>query len=47
MQESVENETYPYRLPVFRIKNTSATSVKLNDIEIDNQRNNVTYNERY
>ena len=45
MQESVENETYPYRLPVFRIKNTSATSVKLNDIEIDNQRNNVTYNE--
>ena len=45
MQESVENEAYPYRLPVFRIKNTSATSVKLNDIEIDNQRNNVTYNE--
>ena len=32
MQESVENETYPYRLPVFRIKNTSATTA----IEVEN-----------
>lgn len=43
-QENVRNEVYPYRLPVFELENQNAASVRLNSIEIDNYRNNVTFN---
>lgn len=43
--EEIPNETYPYRLPVFVLDNSEGYSkVVLNNILIDDQRNNITYN---
>lgn len=43
--EKIENETYPYRLPVFILNNEEGYSrVRLNNILIDDCRNNITYN---
>ena len=43
--EEIINETYPYRLPVFVLNNTEGYSqVVLNNVCIDDVRNNITYN---
>lgn len=43
--EIIENSKYPYKLPVFELSNDNEYSkVVLDTITIDDQRNNVTYN---
>lgn len=43
--EEIQNETYPYRLPVFVLNNSEGYSqAVLNHILIDDSRNNITFN---
>lgn len=43
--EEIPNEGYPYRLPVFVLDNSDGYSqAVLNNILVDNARNNITYN---
>lgn len=42
--QEIENETYPYRLPVFKLENNGSSRVVLNEIEIEDRRCNVNFN---
>ena len=43
--EEIENEGFPYRLPVFHLVNDNSTNLFLNEISIDDARANISYND--